>query len=122
MLTLKNHTFLCDDDSSSEMPSLEDIKQDPYGNAILRMLKQFKTKIAIRCEKFNGKIEFVLEPNGTPELSLCNSSLKKIFESLTRFAAKTCFCNRSLDEVVLLLDMLEAEACSVEEEKEKTAL
>ena len=122
MLTLKNHTFLCDDDSSSEMPSLEDIKQDPYGNAILRMLKQFKTKISVRCEKFNGKIEFVLEPNGTPELSLCNSSLKKIFESLTRFATKTCFCNRSLDEVVLLLDMLEAEACSAEEEKEKTAL
>ena len=121
MLKLVDHCFVCDDDSSSEMPSLEDIKQDPYGNAILRMLKQFKTKISVRCEKFHGRIEFVLEPNGILELSLCNSSLKKIFEALTRFATKTCFCNRSLDEVVLLLDMLEAEACSIEE-KEKTAI
>lgn len=72
------------------------------------MLKHFKTKINLSCEKFNGKIEFILMPNGTPELSLCNTSLKKIFEALTRFATKTCFCNRSLDEVILLLDMLEA--------------
>ena len=121
MLKLVDHCFVCDDDSSSEMPSVEDIKQDPYGNAILRMLKQFKTKISMRCKKFHGKIEFVLEPNGTPELSLWNSSLKKLFESVTQFATNTCFCNRSLDEVVLLLDMLEAEACSIEE-KEKTAL
>ena len=121
MLKLVDHRFLCDDDSSSEMPSIEDIKQDPYGNAILRMLKQFKTKISVRCVKFHGRIEFVLEPNGTLELSLCNSSLKKIFEALTRFATNTCFCNRSLDEVVLLLDMLEASASSIEE-KEKTAL
>ncbi len=108
MLTLENHIFLCDDDSSSEFPTLEDIKKDPYGNAILRMLKHFKTKININCQKFNGKIEFILEPDGTPELSLCNTSLKKIFEALTRFATKTCFCNRSLDEVILLLDMIEA--------------
>lgn len=108
MLTLKNHIFLCDDDSSSEFPSFEDIKKDPYGNAVLGMIKQFKTKINLHCEKFNGKIEFILEPNGTPELSLCGPSLKKIFESLTKFATKTCFHNRSLDEVILLLDMLEA--------------
>lgn len=108
MLKLADHCFLCDDDSSSEMPSIEDIKQDPYGNAVLRMLKHFKTKISVRCEKFHGKIEFVLEPNGIPELSLCNSSLKKIFEALTKFATKTCFCNRSLDEVILLLDLIEA--------------
>lgn len=100
--------FLCDDDSSSELPTIKDIKQDPYGEVILRMLKHFKTKINLSCEKFNGKIEFILMPNGTPELSLCNTSLKKIFEALTRFATKTCFCNRSLDEVILLLDMLEA--------------
>ena len=108
MLTLKNHMFLCDDDSSSELPSFEDIKRDPYGNAILRMLKHFKTKIKLSCQKFNNKIEFILEPNGTPELSLCGPSLKRIFESLTKFATKTCFHNRSLDEVILLLDMLEA--------------
>ena len=108
MLTLKNHTFLCDDDSSSEFPTVEDIKQDPYGEVILRMLKHFKTKIKLRCEKFNNKIEFILVPDGTPELSLSNASLKKIFEALTRFGTKTCFHNRSLDEVILLLDMLEA--------------
>ena len=100
--------FLCDDDSSSEFPTLEDIKKDPYGEVILRMLKHFKTKIDIRCQKFNGKVEFLLMPNGTPELSLCNASLKKIFEALTRVASKTCFHNRSLDEVILLLDILEA--------------
>ena len=108
MLKLQNHTFLCDNDSSAEVPTLEDIKKDPYGNAVLRMIKQFKTKININCQKFNGKIEFILEPDGTPELSLCNTSLKNIFEALTRFATRTCFYNRSLDEVILLLDMLEA--------------
>lgn len=108
MLTLKNHIFLCDDDSSSEFPTVEDIKQDPYGEVILRMLKHFKTKIDIRCQKFDGKVEFLLMPNGTPELSLGSVSLKKIFEALTRFASKTCFYNRSLDEVILLLDMLDA--------------
>lgn len=111
MLTLKNHMFLCDDDSSSEFPSFEDIKRDPYGNAILRMFKHFKTKINLHCEKFNGKIEFILEPDGdrTIQLSLSNTSLKKIFEALTRFGTRTCFHNRSLDEVILLLDMLEAD-------------
>ena len=108
MLKLKDHVFLCDDDSSSEFPTVEDIKQDPYGEVILRMLKHFKTKINISCQKFNGKVEFLLMPNETPELSLGNVSLKKIFESLTKFATKTCFYNRSLDEVILLLDMLEA--------------
>ena len=108
MLTLENHIFLCDDDSSSEFPTLEDIKKDPYGNAILRMLKHFKTKSDIKCQKFNGKVKFLLMPNGIPELSLGNVSLKKMFEALTRFATKTCFYNRSLDEVILLLDMLEA--------------
>ena len=100
--------FLCDDDSSSELPTVEDIKQDPYGEVILRMLKHFKTKIDIRCQKFNGKVEFILMPNGTPELSIGNVSLKKMFEALTRVASRTCFHNRSLDEVNLLLDMLEA--------------
>lgn len=108
MLKLQNHIFLCDNDSSAEFPTLEDIKKDPYGDTILRMIKQFKTKININCQKFNGKIEFILEPDGMPELSLCSTSLKKIFEALTRFATKTCFCNRSLDEVILLLDMIEA--------------
>ena len=100
--------FLCDDDSSSEFPTVEDIKQDPYGEVILRMLKHFKTKINIRCEKFDGKIEVSLEPDDAPELYLRSTSLKKMFEALTKFAAKTCFHNRSLDEVILLLDMLEA--------------
>ena len=108
MLTLKNHMFLCDDDSSSEFPTVEDIKQDPYGEVILRMLKHFKTKINIRCEKFDGEIKVILEPDDASELSLCSTSLKRIFESLTKFATKTCFHNRSLDEVILLLDMLEA--------------
>lgn len=108
MLTLKNHMFLCDDDSSSEFPTVEVIKQDPYGEVILRMLKHFKTKIEISCQKFNGKVEFLLIPNGTLELSLSNVSLKKMFEALTRVASRTCFHNRSLDEVNLLLDMLEA--------------
>ena len=116
MLKLVDHCFLCDDDSSSEMPTIEDIKRDPYGNAILRMMKHFKSKIDMTCEKFNGKIEFVLVPVDAPNLYICNSSLKKIFESLTKFATKTCFCNRSLDEVVLLLDMLDA---GKEEEKGK---
>ena len=108
MLKLKDHVFLSDDDSSSEFPTVEDIKQDPYGEVILRMLKHFKTKIDISCQKFNGKVEFILMPNGTSELSLSNVSLKKIFEALTRFGTRTCFHNRSLDEVILLLDMLEA--------------
>ena len=72
------------------------------------MLKHFKTKIDISCQKFDGKVEFLLMPDGTPELSLGNVSLKKMFEALTKFATKTCFHNRSLDEVILLLDMLEA--------------
>ena len=108
MLTLKNHMFLCDDDSSSEFPTVEDIKQDPYGEVILRMLKHFKTKIDIGCQKFNGKVEFILTPNRKPELSFGTVSLKKMFETLTRVSFRTCFHNRSLDEVNLLLDMLEA--------------
>lgn len=109
--------FLCDDDSSSELPTFEDIKRDPYGDVILRMLKHFKTKINLHCEKFNGKVEFILEPNGIPDLSLCGPSLKRIFESLTKFATKTCFHNRSLDEVILLLDILEADG----DDKEKNS-
>ena len=108
MLTLKNHMFLCDDDSSSEFPTVKDIKQDPYGEVILRMLKHFKSKIEISCQKLNGKVEFILVPNGKPELSFGTVSLKKMFEALTRVASRTCFHNRSLDEVILLLDMLEA--------------
>lgn len=108
MLTLKNHTFLCDDDSSSEFPTVEDIKQDPYGEVILRMLKHFKSKIEISCQKLNGKVEFILVPNKNQELSFGTVSLKKMFEALTRVASRTCFHNRSLDEVILLLDMLEA--------------
>ena len=100
--------FLCDDDSSSEFPTVEDIKQDPYGEVILRMLKHFKTKIEISCQKFNGKVELLLVPNGKPELSFGTVSLKKMFEALTRVASRTCFHNRSLDEVILLLDILEA--------------
>lgn len=72
------------------------------------MIKHFKTKIDISCQKFNGKVEFLLVPNRKPELSLCNVSLKKMFEALTRVASKTCFHNRSFDEVILLLDILEA--------------
>ena len=108
MMTLNNHIFICDDDSSSEVPTVEDIKQDPYGEVILRMLKHFKTKIDISCQKFNGKVEFILTPNRKPELSFGTISLKKMFEALTRVASRTCFHNRSLDEVNLLLDMLEA--------------
>ena len=56
---LKNDMFLCDDGSSSEFLTVEDIKQDLYGEVILRMLKHFKTKIGIKCKKSNSKVERV---------------------------------------------------------------
>ena len=102
------HSFTYDDESSCEFPSIDLIKSDPYGDAVLRMMKQFKTRIRFSAMKFKGRFEFILEPNGIPNLNFSSYSLERIFNSLTEFAKHTCFYNRSLDEVRILLDMLEA--------------
>ena len=59
-----SHSFSYDGNpSSSEMPSIEDIRRDKYGNVIIRMIKLLENAF-ISSYKFNDKIDFgiVIEP------------------------------------------------------------
>ena len=117
MLKYDNHEFISDNDSSSELPTITDIKKDPYGNAILRILTHFQNKIHFRCWKLrDGKIEFSLVPAKDSRLAIGSTSLKTLLGHLTKWAMSTCFHNRSLNEINILLDMLDAEKASVEKD------
>mgnify|MGYP007037163318 CR=1 FL=1 len=97
--------------------TITDIKKDPYGNAILRILTHFQNKICFRCWKLrDGRIEFSLVPLKDPSLAIGSTSLKNLFGHLTKWASLTCFHNRSLNEVNIILDMLDAENPSIEED------
>lgn len=108
-LKYEDHSFVCDNDSSSEFPTFEQIKQDPYGNVVLRMLNHLKNKFHLKALKLrDGRIEFYLVYDNGDSSRVGSVSLKEMFRFITRNTSNPMFLNRSLDEVILILDLLEA--------------
>ena len=106
-----SHSFSYDGDpNSSEMPSIEDVRKDKYGDVILKMIKLMKSTF-LSCYKFNGEFDFnisiVFEGNVYPRIR--SSSLKDLFDGFTD-VPDTLFYKKSYDEVLVMLDLLEANA------------
>ena len=107
-----SHSFSYDGDpNSSEMPSIEDVRKDKYGDVILRMIKLMKST-SFSCYKFNGEFDFIInivfENNGVYP-SIRSSSLKYLFDRFTD-VPNTLFYKKTYDEVLVMLDLLEANA------------
>ena len=108
-----SHSFSYDGNpNSSEMPSIEDIRRDKYGNVIIRMIKLLENA-SISSYKFNGKIDFGIsidsEEPGCYYPTIRNCSLKQLFKMITD-VKNTPFYKKSYDEVLVTLDLLEANA------------
>ena len=107
-----SHSFSYDGDpNSSEMPSIEDIRRDKYGDVILRMIKLMKSA-SLSCYKFNGEFDFGIsiesKKPGCYYPTIRNCSLKQLFKMITD-VKDTPFCKKSYDEVLVTLDLLETD-------------
>ena len=114
-----SHSFSYDSDpNSSEMPSIEDVRKDKYGNVILRMIKLMKNA-SLSCYKFNGEFDFsisiMFEDNGS-YLKIRSISLKDLFDRFTD-VPDTLFYKKSYDEVLVALDLLETDERNNDEHK-----
>lgn len=107
-----SHSFSYDGDpNSSEMPSIEDVRKDKYGDVIIRIVKLLENASISSC-KFNGKIDFSIsiesnEP-GCYYPTIRNCSLKQLFKMITD-VKDTLFYKKSYDEVLVMLDLLETD-------------
>ena len=103
------HSFSYDDNpNSSEMPSIEDIRRDKYGDVIIRMTKLLENA-SIRGYKFYDKIDFGIVFDNSILSRIRSSSLKDLFDRFTD-VPDTLFYKKSYDEVLVTLDLLEANA------------
>lgn len=104
-----SHSFSYDGDpNSSEMPSIEDVKQDKYGDVILRMIKLMK-RAFLSCYKFNDEFDFsinIVFENNRVYPRIRSGSLKYLFDRFTDVPG-TLFYKKSYDEVLVMLDLLE---------------
>lgn len=103
-----SHSFSYDGNTnSSEMPSIEDIKRDKYGNVIIKMVKLLENA-SIRGYKFNGRIDFGIVFDNSVLSRIRSSSLKDLFDRFTD-VPDTLFYKKSYDEVLVTLDLLETD-------------
>ena len=106
------HSFSYDGNpNSSEMPSIEDVKQDKYGDVIIRMVKLLENA-SISSYKFNDKIDFGIsiesEEPSCYYPTIRNCSLKQLFKMITD-VKNTLFYKKSYDEVRVMLDLRETD-------------
>lgn len=107
-----SHSFSHDGNSnSSEMPSIEDIRRDKYGNVIIRIVNLLKNA-SISSYKFNDKFDFGIsiesKESGCYYPTIRNCSLKQLFKMITD-VKDTPFYKKSYDEVLVTLDLLETD-------------
>ena len=102
------HAFSCDNDSSNEMPSIEDLKKDKYGNVICRMMKHLKG-VSFGCMKWNGKVLFGIDADAylldEATTEVWAESLAELFIKLTKCTG-TPFTGKSYHEVLVCLDLM----------------
>ena len=109
----RTHSFTYDKASaeSNEMPSIDDVKKDKYGNIICRMLPFYNEKLILQASKHSGCIYFSIIAECGHYVSA--PTLKDVFKNFVYdeyvdYPVYSPFVNMSYDEVLIKLDLLEA--------------